>query len=99
MSDDADHQFLLANLEAAIGPRGVAPDMESLSGRSSVRSVRSARSEHGQHQQKQKVSVVLVVRIDITAVQVVVPASTAEQAVRVGLVAKAIEVTKAPGQR
>ena len=56
MSDDADHQFLLANLEAAIGPRGVAPDMESLSGRSSVRSVRSARSEHGQHQQKQKVS-------------------------------------------
>lgn len=37
----ADHQFLLSNIEATIGPRGVAPDMESLSGRSlSVRSVR-----------------------------------------------------------
>jgi hypothetical protein len=31
--NDAD-QFLLANIAATIGPRGVAPDMESLSGRS-----------------------------------------------------------------
>mmetsp|Transcript_36772 Transcript_36772/g.60046 ORF Transcript_36772/g.60046 Transcript_36772/m.60046 type:complete len:281 (-) Transcript_36772:62-904(-) len=38
--DDAADQFLLANIEATIGPRGVAPDMESLSGRS-VRSHRS----------------------------------------------------------
>jgi hypothetical protein len=47
---DADIQFLLTNLEATIGPRGVAPDMESLSGRS-VRSARSTRSDHGQSQQ------------------------------------------------
>eukprot|EP00581_Thalassiosira_minuscula_P019359 CAMPEP_0183715336 /NCGR_PEP_ID=MMETSP0737-20130205/9599_1 /TAXON_ID=385413 /ORGANISM="Thalassiosira miniscula, Strain CCMP1093" /LENGTH=953 /DNA_ID=CAMNT_0025944427 /DNA_START=547 /DNA_END=3408 /DNA_ORIENTATION=+ len=32
--DDAADRFLLANIEATIGPRGVAPDMESLSGRS-----------------------------------------------------------------
>lgn len=38
--DAADHHFLMANIEATIGPRGVAPDMESLSGRS-VRSHRS----------------------------------------------------------
>ena len=37
----ADHHFLLSNIEATIGPRGVAPDMESLNGRSSA--VRSAR--------------------------------------------------------
>ncbi len=48
LSYDADIQFLLSNLEATIGPRGVAPDMESLSGRS-VRSARPARSDHGQH--------------------------------------------------
>lgn len=52
LSDDADIQFLLANLEATIGPRGVAPDMESLSGRSSIRSARSAMSDHGQQQQQ-----------------------------------------------
>lgn len=36
---DSD-QFLLSNLEATIGPCGVAPDMESLSGRSSLQSHR-----------------------------------------------------------
>jgi hypothetical protein len=32
--DDAADQFLMANIEATIGPRGSAPDIESLSGRS-----------------------------------------------------------------
>eukprot|EP00578_Thalassiosira_sp_NH16_P008286 CAMPEP_0181111352 /NCGR_PEP_ID=MMETSP1071-20121207/19226_1 /TAXON_ID=35127 /ORGANISM="Thalassiosira sp., Strain NH16" /LENGTH=1073 /DNA_ID=CAMNT_0023195233 /DNA_START=103 /DNA_END=3322 /DNA_ORIENTATION=+ len=40
----ASDRFLLANIEATIGPRGVAPDMESLSGRSSVRSHHLSRS-------------------------------------------------------
>jgi len=35
-------RFLMANIEATIGPRGVAPDMESLSGRSH----RSGKSRH-----------------------------------------------------
>jgi hypothetical protein len=38
--DDAADRFLMANIEATIGPRGIAPDMESLSGRSCNRSPR-----------------------------------------------------------
>lgn len=41
-SSDSD-QFLLQEVEATIGPRGVAPDMESLSGRSN----RSSQYRHG----------------------------------------------------
>ena len=39
-------RFLLANIEATIGPRGVAPDMESLSGRSHRRLNRSHHHRH-----------------------------------------------------
>lgn len=41
MNDDSvniTEKFLMANIEATIGPRGVAPDLESLSGRSGSRS-------------------------------------------------------------
>jgi len=48
----ADHQFLLANIEATIGPRGVAPDMESLSGRS--QSTRGRGRQHHQQNQQQR---------------------------------------------
>jgi len=34
-------EFLMSHIEATIGPRGVAPDLESLSGRSGSRSLRS----------------------------------------------------------
>ena len=39
-ADNVADQFLMANIEATIGPRGSAPDIESLSGRSFNRSPR-----------------------------------------------------------
>lgn len=49
----AADRFLMANIEATIGPRGVAPDMESLSGLRSCSQGRS-RGRHHTHQQQQR---------------------------------------------